>query len=75
MSVPWSALNNGQSSSSAPGPPDRTTSVHVKTKRKGKMPKKLEEKLRGFDSHSSDTSDSDSKGARYGSFQRHNYCY
>ncbi len=68
MSVPWSKLSNGTSSVSAPGPPDSTTqnsNNHVNEKRMTKMPKKLEQKLKEFDSNSGDV---DGISARYFNF-------
>ena len=61
--VPWSKLTSGTSSSSAPGRPHMSDVHCVKEKRKDKIPKKLEKKLREFD-NSSGTSDSDAKDAR-----------
>ena len=67
MSVPWSKLSNGTSSVSAPGRPDSITTYsnnHVNEKRMGKMPKKLEQKLKDFDHDSNSGESTDGITAR-----------
>ena len=66
--VPWSSLTNGVGSTAAPGPPHVFGNHNVNVKRRDKLPKKLEKKLKDFESPptttSSEASDTDTSNPK-----------